>query len=117
LEVSDFSAEEVRASLKVTSANLSQEYIDTVQAEQQQVLASIESALVPAAIPVQKEWGSNETTQPATPLSKIKSKTRPTGQTEGMEEIESAVAGMTVDSGRDKDKIPKVPVKKALMIC
>jgi hypothetical protein len=110
LEMSDFSAEEVRATLEIISGNLTQEYIDTVQAEEQQVLASIESARVATAFTLQKEWGSDRTTQPAAPLSKTKSKTRPAGQAEIIEEIERGVADITVDPSQEVP--PKIPVKK-----
>lgn len=54
-EASNFSKEEIRACLEVIPANLSQEYIDLVQAEQQQILASIERAHEPVTVPLQKE--------------------------------------------------------------
>ncbi|PMD57413.1 uncharacterized protein K444DRAFT_615869 [Hyaloscypha bicolor E] len=110
LEASGFSAEEVHASMEVISSNLTQEYLDSVQAEQQRILASIESTRVPAAVPAQKEWGSDTTTQHAAPLPKAKGKTRPAEQVRGVEEIDRAVAGITVNSSQDRT--PKLQVKK-----
>lgn len=110
-EESDFSKEEIRANLEVISANLSQEYIDLVQAEQQQILASIESAHAPATVPLQKEWGSVKTIQPGAPLPKTKSKTRPAEKAEHTEEIDRPPAGMMVDT-RQEDRTTKVHVKK-----
>lgn len=110
-ETLNFSTEEIRASLEVISANLSQEYIDLVQAQQQQILASTESAHATAAAPMQKEWGSNRGIQPDAPLSKTKSKTRPAEKGEDTEEIERPLAGMMIDSGQE-DGTTKVHVKK-----
>ena len=110
LQRSDFSAEEVRAMSEVISANLSPEYIGTIQAEEQQVLANSESARVPTTVPLQKEWGSNTTTQPSVPVSKPKRKTRPAEQPEVMEEIENRVAGIIVDSSQESSLT--IPVKK-----
>lgn len=91
--MSDFSIEEIRESLEVISANLSQESIDSVQAEEQQSLANIESATAPAAVPMQNEWGSNTRIQPAASLSKIKSKTRSAKKAEITEEFHESLAG------------------------
>ena len=110
LEKSDFSIEEIRESLEVISANLSQEYIDSVRAEAQQSLASIESATAPDAVPMQKEWGSNTEIQPAVPLSKNKSKTRPAKKVESTEEFHRPLAGMMIDSGQ-QERTTKVGVK------
>jgi hypothetical protein len=109
-EMSDFNAEEVCASLEVISSNLNQEYIDSVQAERQEILASIDRARVPAAVPVQKEWGSGGATEGAAPLSKTKSKTRPAEQARGIEEIDRGVAGMMAESVQVET--PKVQVKE-----
>ena len=112
-ETSNFSTEEIRACLEIISGNLTQEYTHLVQAEKNQIMASIESArIVPAAVPAQKEWGSNNTTtQPAAPLSKTKSKTRPAEQAGvGMEEnIGCAAARIPIaeDSAQDRPT-PKV---------
>lgn len=110
LEMSDFSKEETHVSLEVISADLSQKYMDLLQAEEQQSLASIESATAPAAVPMQKEWGSDTRIQPAAPLSKIKSKTRPAKKAEGTEEFDRPLAGMMIDSGQ-QERITKVHVK------
>lgn len=110
-ETLNFSTEEIRASLEVISANLSQEYINLVQAQQQQILASTESAHATAAAPMQKEWGSNRRIQPDAPLSKTKSKTRPAEKGEDTEEIERPLAGMMIVSGQE-DGTTKVHVKK-----
>lgn len=110
LETSDFSIEEVRESLEVISANLSQEYIDSVRAEERQSLAIIEGATAPAAVPIQKEWGSNIGIQPAAPLSKNKSKTRPAKKAESTEELHRPLAGMMIESGQ-QERTTKVRIK------
>jgi hypothetical protein len=106
-EMSGFDAEEVRATLEIISSNLTQEYIDSVQAEEQEILAAIDRARIPAKVPMQKEWGSSGTTEGTAPLSKMKSKTRPAG---GLEEIDHGVAGMMANSMQFET--PKVLVKK-----
>ncbi|MCJ1385691.1 hypothetical protein MMC17_008814 [Xylographa soralifera] len=100
-ELSDFDPDETQASLAVISANLTQEYEDIIHAEQQQILHGIESACIPTASAEQKEWGPNTPIPPAAPLPKTKSKTRPAGPTDGMEELDRALAGVVVDSGQD----------------
>lgn len=110
LEMSDFSIEEIRESLEVISANLSQEYIDSVRAEERQSLAITEGAIAPAAVPIQKEWGSNTGIQPAAPLSKNKSKTRPAKKAESTEELHRPMAGMIIDSGQ-QERTTKVLIK------
>lgn len=111
LEMSDFSIVEVRESLDVISANLSQEYIDSVRAEEQQRLAIIEGATALAAAPIQKEWGYNTGIQPAAPLSpKNKSKTRPAKKAESTEELRRPLAGMEIDSGQ-QERTTKVSIK------
>jgi hypothetical protein len=101
LERSDFSAEEVNATLEIISANLSPEYIRTVEAEEQKVLASIEITRVSTAAPSGREWGSSMTAQHSVPASKTKNKTRPAEQSEAIEEVENRVAGMTIDSSQE----------------
>jgi hypothetical protein len=109
-ELSGFDAEEVRANLEVISSNLAQEYIDSVQAEEQEILDSIDRARIAATVPVQKEWGSSSKIEGTAPLSKMKSKTRPAEQAGGLEEIDRGVAGMMANSLQVE--APKVLVKK-----
>jgi hypothetical protein len=51
LERSDFSTEEVRASLEIILANLSPKCIRVVEADEQKILARIKSACVLSAVP------------------------------------------------------------------
>src|SRR5581483_4769135 len=110
LERWNFSAEEVRATLEVISSNLTKEYIDSVQAEEQQILRSIQDASAPATIQVQKEWFSDKTAQSLQPLPKAKIKTRPAEPSRGVEEIDGALAGRRPDCGLEGP--PKVFVTK-----
>jgi hypothetical protein len=116
LENSKFTAEEVRTTLEVVSINLTQNYIDSVQAEQQRILDAIKNASVPAAVQVQKEWLSDASTQPAAPLRKTKVKTRHSKHAGSMEEIDRAVSELMIDSSQDKppttDKSPQIQVTK-----
>lgn len=109
-EMSGFDAEEIRASLEVISSNLSQEYIDSVQAEEQEILVAIDRARIPAKVPVQQEWGSSDTNEGNAPLSKIKSKTRPAKQAGSLEDIDHGVAGMMAKFVQVET--PEVLVKK-----
>ena len=109
-ELSNFSKEEIRFFLDVISVSLTQEYADLVQDEKDRVLASIESARMPVGVSVQTEWGTSTTTQPKISSRKAKNKTRPSEQISTMEDINHAVADMTVVS--KQGQTPKIPVTK-----
>ncbi|MCJ1250205.1 hypothetical protein MMC30_007431 [Trapelia coarctata] len=106
---SDFNTQEVLNTLKVIAANLSPEYIDVIQAEQDQVLASIERASIPGTDPLQREWGTSST-ESAVPVSKPKVKTRLSQQPGAIEEIENGVAGLTLNS--DEESSPVIAATK-----
>lgn len=77
-------------------------------------MATIEDrATAPAAVvPMQKEWGSNTGIQPAEPLSKNKSKTRPAKKDQSTEELHRPLAEMLIDSqGQHEERTTKVRVK------
>jgi hypothetical protein len=110
LEKSNFIPEEVRTTLEIVSTNLTQDCIDSVQAEQQRILDNIKNASVPAAVHVQTEWLSDIPTQPAASLPKTKVKTRSSEHAGSVEEINCAVADLTIDSRQDK--LPQIQVTK-----
>ncbi|MCJ1287243.1 hypothetical protein MMC26_006591 [Xylographa opegraphella] len=109
-EQSDFSAEEIQASLAVISADLTQEYKDIVAAEQQQIQHTIKTVRTPAASADQKEWGPNKAPLPAAPVPKTKSKTRPAEPPAGVEKFDRVLADPVVDPKPDTP--PKLPVTK-----
>lgn len=77
-------------------------------------MATIEDrTTAPAAVvPMQKEWGSNTGIQPAEPLSKTKSKTRPAKKEQSTEELHRPLADMMIDSqGQQEERTTKVRVK------
>ena len=100
--------------LEVISANRSPEYIRNIQAEQDQVLASIELASGEASVPVQQEWVSGKTTQAIprpVPAPKSKVKTRIADKQVGnAEKAEDEKINMA--HSVEKESSPTIPVKR-----
>jgi hypothetical protein len=104
-----FYASEISASLDIISSNLTQEYMDAVEAEQQEILASIENARIPKTGLIQTEWGSSGITGNAAPLSKSKDKTRPIEETKALQEIDSDTANVVIGTPAE---LPTIKVSR-----
>jgi hypothetical protein len=108
------SLEDIQADLEILSANTSPEYIAAVQAERDDILASIVCTNMPTIEPSQSQWGHVETTESLGTEAKVKAKTRPGQPADAEKAADSSVDKEAADSSiAQKDEIlPKLPVKK-----
>ncbi|KAF7950103.1 hypothetical protein EAE96_007401 [Botrytis aclada] len=123
-----FTEDELIEELDCISATTTQEYLNTTQAEERQLLAQIEwnknnpinqknQKYQSATLPTQTIWGTEDTTSTLATQTKIKDKTRPATHNQPFSIDSQDLANDLTNTTISPSPLPKSSLQNALMKC